>query len=256
MAPISRGVTIDTAMCFETVPGADTALIAAFNGATAGQLIMLVVAIVGLTLVMLSTRRRFRESRALTQRGVRSRYESLGRPVPPPGDRAAGATPSFTGHRQTLHDIERVMLELDQLSRQVHGRLDTRFAKLEALIRDADERIAKLSKLTGSSVNRAAEQQPGATQQSPPTPVAPPGNADQRGANRSVAGDETPQRTTGDVRHRRVYELADGGATPAAIARTVSKTTGEIELILNLRSAARGRPASSDKVSSGSTTPA
>ena len=102
------------------------------------QLVMLALAIGGITLVMLSTYRRSRRSRLTRVASVRDRYKEL--------DGSVGAT----------RDVEKAMVELEQLARQIHGRIDTRFAKLEMIIRDADERIAKLSRLAGKSSGGSA----------------------------------------------------------------------------------------------------
>ena len=88
------------------------------------QIVMLALAVAGLTILMLSTHRKVRDRHQQPRSTARQRYAELER-----GTKAK-------------RDIEAVMLELDQLSRQVHGRLDTKYAKLEAVIRDADRRIA------------------------------------------------------------------------------------------------------------------
>ncbi|RMF82773.1 MAG: hypothetical protein D6744_05740, partial [Planctomycetota bacterium] len=41
--------------------------------------------------------------------------------------------------------LEELLLQLEEASRRVNAQLDTKFARLEAAIRDADARIAKLS---------------------------------------------------------------------------------------------------------------
>ena len=165
------------------------------------QLVMLALAIGGITLVMLSTYRRSRRSRLTPVEGARARYKEL--------DRPNGAT----------RDVEKAMVELEQLARQIHGRIDTRFAKLEMIIRDADERIATLSRLAstsgggsagGSALDVTLELQKPGVPESRPDP-------------------------SGDRRHNAIYRMADGAMSAADIARETGKTTGEIELILALR---------------------
>ena len=99
-------------------------------------------------------------------------------------------------------DLEALMVELQELSRKIGAEIDTRFAKLEAGMRDADRRIATLTRLTRK------------TGQVPPPPE---------------------DNSEPDLRHAIVYELADSGLKPVDIARRLGKTPGEIELILNLR---------------------
>lgn len=107
------------------------------------------------------------------------------------------------------NDLNDLLVELQELSRKISAEIDTRFAKLEAAIRDADRRIAVLHRLT-----RAAGQPP-----STPGPTE-----------------------ASDSRHAIVHELADTGFTPVEIARELGKTPGEVELILNLRKQADASP--------------
>ena len=95
---------------------------------------------------------------------------------------------------------DELLVELQELSRRTSAEIDTRFAKLEAAMHDADRRIAVLNRLA----RQVAESQPS-----------------------TGAG--------GDPRHTVIYELADAGFTPVEIARELGKTPGEVELILNLR---------------------
>ena len=105
-----------------------------------------------------------------------------------------------------------LLSELDALSRRMHGKLDTRFTQLEAVLRQADERIAQLSRLIRTSEGGPALD---VTVADPP-----PG-----------AGD--------DQRHTAIYQLADRGHTVAQIARELGRNDGEVELILSLRKVRR-----------------
>lgn len=100
-------------------------------------------------------------------------------------------------------DMDDLMVELQELSRKISAEIDTRYAKLEAALRDADRRIAVLNRL--------------ARQADPGSPVS------------AATGSDA------DSRHTVVYELADAGFTPVEIARDLGRTPGEVELILNLR---------------------
>jgi DNA-binding NarL/FixJ family response regulator len=91
--------------------------------------------------------------------------------------------------------------------------LDTRAAKLDALIREADEKIAALTDLR----NRTNGTQLG--DQVPPNEPAPP----------------KPNPYDADPRHLEVYTLADQGQSPSQIAGQLNRPNGEIELILALR---------------------
>ena len=119
---------------------------------------------------------------------------------------------------QIKGDLNELLVELQELSRQITAQIDTRFAKLETVIEDADQRIARLERL----LRRAAQIE---------------------GLDVTVDDKTEPPDPTQDRRdtipidpvHQQIYELADGGKTAIDIARELSRTTGEIELILNLR---------------------
>ncbi len=168
---------------------------------TTSQVVMLVLAVVCLTAVMLSTRRRIRESKALDQPSARRKWDTSVEP------------------RRAARDLEQVMLELDQLSRQIHGRIDTKLAKIETLLRDADARIEKLSRLrTALDSSKDSEDTAcGDASARPPLPTPSP-----------------TSRTTGS-KHSVILELAKEGRSMIEIAREVGKTPGEVELVLALR---------------------
>ena len=180
-----------------TVISLHSLAVGAFDGMTASQMVMLAVGIVGLVILLGSTRRRLRRSQRSSGVSVRERYAEL--------QQEASVT----------HDVETVMRELDQLSRQIHGRLDTKLAKLEAVIRDADERIDRLSRLS-RALNGAGTIDITLDPEDPVTP-------DSRGSD------------SGSPSHGDVYRLADGGRSPVEIAQELGRTSGEVELILALR---------------------
>lgn len=191
-------------------PQSSSKVLLALAGLSSTQAVLLAMALVGLTIVMLSTRKRIAKSRQPPGASMRRRYEQA------------------QERNKTGRDIETVMVELDQLARQVHGRLDTRFAKLEMIIRDADERIENLSRLV-----RAAQGSPTldlTLEEAVPDP--PP----------------LEEKDIDDERHAPIYRLADSGLAAAEIALEVDRTTGEIELILSLRRTRRqaNRPAADE----------
>lgn len=220
------------------------------------------------------------------------------------------ATRDYTGEAAThirqqqgvREDMESLMLQLSELARQLNGQMDTRYAKLEQTIAEADRRIATLEallrKLNGgqtldvivddkptpaeaakpsqataaapsgksanksrkaSKQNKKAEEQhrPPAKPSSPTTPIAsaspapaaapmptaaPAPTSVPTPAIPATAADAPTAQTaparpaeSADARYGRIYALADQGHSPVEIARQTGHTTGEIELILNLR---------------------
>jgi hypothetical protein len=111
--------------------------------------------------------------------------------------------PPAASKQNLRRDLDELLVELQDLSRRISADIDVRFAKLEAVIRDADRRIAVLNRLSRELAAKGGEA---------PDP----------------ASDH-------EARHAVIYELADAGFSPVEIARDLGKTPGEVELILNLR---------------------
>src|SRR5215216_2102274 len=120
--------------------------------------------------------------------------------------------PSLAQQRDAEHRMQSLVVEFAQVVREFHAELDSRADKLEALNRAADEKIAMLRKLSTRS-----EALPRVLIESPKTSMDPP--------------DLRP-----DSRNEEVYLLADKGKTPREIAEELDRPSGEIELILALRS--------------------
>jgi hypothetical protein len=112
----------------------------------------------------------------------------------PPGQKPGG----LSRQREVERQMELLLVELSAMARQITGQLDTRAAKLQELIRQADETIAKLD-----------------------TPA--------------LKTRDVPAREMEDERHADVYKLADSGMDSGQIAQRLDRQAGEIELILALR---------------------
>jgi hypothetical protein len=108
---------------------------------------------------------------------------------------------SLAQHRAVERQMETLLVDLSEMARQITAQLDTRAAKLEALIGEADERIA------------AMKDAPPKEESIAPRAVLPPI----------------------DPRHAEVYRLADAGLPNRDIAQQLNRPSGEIELILALR---------------------
>lgn len=113
------------------------------------------------------------------------------------------------GHLSQQRAVERemsnVLVELSEMARQITAQLDTRAARLESLIQDADRKIAQLQRQSTSPSGSAL----------PPPAIAP-----------------TPVM---DERYQAIYDLADQGLDARQIAGKLDRPRGEIELILALR---------------------
>jgi len=131
-----------------------------------------------------------------------------------PMERAGGAGLSLSQQRNVEREMQHLLVELSQMARQLTAQLDTRSAKLELLIKEADDRLEQLKAASG--------QLPAPPHDSfrigPPTAPVAPAAADLRA-----------------TRHAEIYSLQDAGRTPFQIAEQLGRPAGEIELILALR---------------------
>ena len=139
-----------------------------------------------------------------------------------PLERGAGHS-SLAQQRAVERDMSNLLVELSEMARQMTAQLDTRSAKLELLIREADARIAALR--SGSPAPAIA----------PDSAVDEPLQGVIIEAKASLNGSLHEQKV--DPRHAQIYDLADEGHSPQEIARQLGQPSGEIELILALRGA-------------------
>jgi len=132
--------------------------------------------------------------------------------------------------RDLRRSMDELLLELEELSRRVGAQVDTKFAKLETVIRDADDRISRLEHALGKL--KSTSRQPDATA-ADNNPARGGGGSARRPA--PVAASEVKQTAPADPRSQRIYDLVDAGASPLQAAEEVGLPLGEVELILNLR---------------------
>jgi hypothetical protein len=108
--------------------------------------------------------------------------------------------------RSVEREMSNLLVELSDMARQISGQLDSRAAKLEALMQEADKKIAELKRL--ESVHHEPEIKPLEPKPAPlPT----------------------------DARYSAIYSLADAGHSVQEIAQQLDRPRGEVELILALR---------------------
>lgn len=110
---------------------------------------------------------------------------------------------SLAQQRSVERQMQNLLVELSEMSRQITSQLDTRAARLEALIEEADQKIAQLGRAASKPIE---------------TPAADPRPAD----------DE-------EHRYAEVYDLSDQGQSSTQIAAALGLNRGEVELILALR---------------------
>jgi hypothetical protein len=140
--------------------------------------------------------------------------------------------------KEIRQSMDELLIQLEETARRVNAQVDTRFAKLEAVIRDADERIAKLEQLTVQA-SSAPGSQPAAPPPRPANPEeSPPPPRQKRATEPAATADgvsQTDHPKGMDEKRARIYALADQGASAMTIADALELALGEVELILDLR---------------------
>jgi hypothetical protein len=141
---------------------------------------------------------------------------------------------SLAQQRSVERQMSNLLVELSEMARRITAQLDSRAAKLELLIKEADEKIAAL---------KAVEQT--RTEPTPKPsfqPNSPPKSSERFQSMRIVSpplddDEDTPTLNLEppDPRYEQVYMLADQGRSAIEIAKKLGRPSGEIELILALR---------------------
>lgn len=143
-------------------------------------------------------------------------YMAVIRPTMRKRQTPPSATPGFAAlsrQRGVEQQMQSLLVELSDMARQMNAQIDSRAAKLEVLLQEADQKIASLQ----------------STIQSPAAPIA----LNSSDSAPPSAPSEEPQMP--DPRHAEVYSLADQGQDAPAIANQLGRPRGEVELILALR---------------------
>ncbi len=107
---------------------------------------------------------------------------------------------------ESAEHLRAVMTEMQELTRACAAQIESKVAKLEATIREADDRLARLNGMGGVEPHRIEPKPMPGVEVRRVTPSKP-----------TIGGDELSQR---------VFALADAGRTPADIARELSEHTG------------------------------
>ena len=136
------------------------------------------------------------------------------------------------GSHEVSDRIGELMAELADLARQINGELDTRTARLELLLREADRKIAVLKQTSVSVSTKMAALEasgsPGDEGGDGDEAGEMAGAEDQGAENRDYPLPDTPG-------NRQVIELIEQGLSGSEIAERLGRPMGEIELIMALR---------------------
>ena len=158
-------------------------------------------------------------------RPLRKKKDPLARPPA-----SSGGKMNLSQQRSVERDMSNLLVEFAEMARQMTGQLDTRAAKLEALLREADEKLAALRAETGRGEPEDAPAR--AVDRGFHSPADEPADVQLVVASSSARAATLAET---DARHAAVYALADDGHSAHDIARQLDRPSGEIELILALR---------------------
>lgn len=121
-----------------------------------------------------------------------------------------------------MHDqISELMAELADLSRQLNGQLDTRMARLEILLAQADQAIADLSGRQPAHNQRPQTKLPRQVD----TPAPPP-------ESKSASAHQPANLT---AQERAILDMTQQGMDVTQISQKLGRPAGEIQLILSLK---------------------
>ncbi len=124
-------------------------------------------------------------------------------------------------------DLEDLMVEIEQLARRLGAQLDAKSFHIEKLMREADQRIARLEQLNPGQHSPRETTHPAHAVSEPRTNPSP--------APSEPADPNASAPSLNDALARSVYDLADRGLNAVDIARQLDEHVGKVELILALR---------------------
>lgn len=152
-----------------------------------------------------------------------TRSHAAPRPKPTKAAPATGPTPQLAR-------------ELDELGKRLADELDARADRIERLLAEADEKLARLERLTAATVQPAPESAGPLTEVKHFTAGAA-GDAATSAAPTLPPGPRSAAAVMAEIDPLagEVYKLADSGLPPVQIAQKLSQHTGKIELLLALR---------------------
>ncbi|MCH9021695.1 MAG: hypothetical protein IID32_02905 [Planctomycetes bacterium] len=157
--------------------------------------------------LLLKTRRRVRRSQQFSHLSANERIEHFRK--------------ADSSHIQV--QIEELMAELADLSREINGQIDTRLAKLNALRDEADRTIARFEQTVGHPEGSSSRRKTSHDR------------IQQQNRNNLTAADHVARtKKVPDPQTQAILDMAHQGKTVVSIAQKLGRPVGEIELILAL----------------------
>jgi hypothetical protein len=139
--------------------------------------------------------------------------------------------------RDIERDMQNLLVEYERMIRNMTAGVDTRAARLEALMREADQKIAALRGELGAGNTASAHQQ---SESSAATIDRPPMRLVESEPDEPMNEPAQPEAPSGavdgeDSRYSEIYALLDQGLSAKEVARRLGTTDGEILLIQSIR---------------------
>ncbi|MEE8143013.1 MAG: hypothetical protein V3T77_07930 [Planctomycetota bacterium] len=138
--------------------------------------------------------------------------------------RAKREDPHHIGEKQELGEV---IVELQEVAREIDARLDTRIRYARRLLEESEEVLARLEQ----TIHAGREVLEGKPEHRPPGPNPP---------TKEPSSGPAPRRPV-DADQREILQMAESGMSPTEIALKMTRPVGEVELILNLRRQADSR---------------
>ena len=137
--------------------------------------------------------------------------------------------------------MNELMAALADLSRQINGQIDTRLAKLDVMLRQADQVISKLANSDDSSLDTARANDSASAEEATDSPFGNASGSLKEIADKIQAADPaTDNSGSSDIspvlspEAEQIIAMADKGLSTLAISQELKRPIGEIELILSL----------------------
>ena len=115
------------------------------------------------------------------------------------------------------------MAELADLSREINGQIDTRLAKLKALLDAADRTIARFEMTMGHPEKPSSSKKSGSDH-----------NQQENRNNLTTTDHVTRNQREPDAETKTILDMAHQGLSVVSIAQKLGRPIGEIELIIAL----------------------
>ena len=159
-------------------------------------------------------------------------------------------------HQPTGHDIygqiSELMAALADFSRQINGQIDTRIAKLQILMAQADKMIKQMEEHTGTSARELVDEAKNSSsdaiadierineQYREKIPPVAREDWQEKSTDEAKKGTENEDinnknKQNNSIITKKVLELSDQGMSALEIAKETTRPIGEIELILSLQ---------------------